>query len=77
MGRDQRAELDEVLRLEKAARGPERGDDQQRVADVGVGEAMQLARLVERDRDAGAAAGLHDGAPMPSGCVGSSIMSPT
>ena len=60
MGRDQRVELDEFLRLEEAARGPERGDDQQRVADVGVGEAMQLARILERDRDARAPAALRE-----------------
>ena len=59
MGRDQRVELDEFLRFQKSARRPERGDDQQRVADFGVGEAMKLARLVERDRDARAPAGLH------------------
>ena len=37
--RRKRAELDEVLRLDQAARRPEPGDDQQLVADVGIGSA--------------------------------------
>ena len=59
VGRGQRIELDVFLRFEKSARRPERGHHQQRIADLGVGEAMQLTRLVERDGDARAAAGQH------------------
>ena len=40
----QRAELDEILRLEEAARGRERRDHEERVADVGILEAVQAAR---------------------------------
>ena len=50
----QRAEIDEVLALDQAARRSKPGDDQKPVADVGIVKPMRLARLVERDGDAGA-----------------------
>ena len=40
--------------LRKPRAGPSAGDDQQRVADLGIGQPVQLARIVERDGDAGA-----------------------
>src|SRR5258708_26563427 len=41
MRRSERAKLDEVLRLEKSARRPKRGNNEQRVADIGVTQAME------------------------------------
>ena len=44
MGRHQRIESDELLRLLETAGGSERGDDQQCVADLAVAQAMQRLR---------------------------------
>ena len=40
VGRGQRAELDELLALDEAARRSEPGDDDQRVADLGIVEPV-------------------------------------
>ena len=52
MGRGERAELDEVLVLDEAARGAERGHHHELIAGLGIVEPVQPARLVERDGDA-------------------------
>ena len=54
VGRGERAELDEILALDEAARRRERGRHHQDVAGLGILEPMQPARVVERNGDAGA-----------------------
>ena len=54
MGGRERAEFDEILVLEKAARRTERGDDEQIVANVRVGDTVNLTRILEGNDDSGA-----------------------
>ncbi len=54
MGGRERAEFNEILILEKAARGTERGDDEKIVADVRIGDTVNLTRVLERNDDSGA-----------------------
>ncbi len=52
LGRSQRMEFDEILLVDKAARRRQRGDDEELVADVGIGDLVHVLGVVERDRDA-------------------------
>ncbi len=52
MGRGQDAEFDKVLRLEETARRRERRRDDQRVAGLRVLDAIEVARIVEKNADA-------------------------
>ena len=52
MGRGEDAEFNKVLRLDKTARGRERRRDQQRVAGLRVLDAIEVARIVEKNADA-------------------------
>ena len=60
VGRHQRVEFDELLRLEETACRSERRHHEQRVANFGVGEAMKLRGRVERDGSARPPAALRD-----------------
>ncbi len=59
MGRGERAELDKILRLEKAARRAEGGDDDECVADLGIAQAVNGTRILERDDRGGARRSHH------------------
>jgi len=50
--RNQRMEFDKILFANDAARRRQRGDDEQPVADVGIGDLIDVPGVRERDRDA-------------------------
>ena len=50
--RSQRMEFDEILLVDDAARRRQRGDDEQRVADVGIGDPVNVPGVLEGYRDA-------------------------
>ena len=59
LGRGQRAEFDEILLVDEAARRRQGGDDEQAVADVGIGDAVHLLRRLEGNGDARAIGADH------------------
>ncbi len=77
LARRQRAQFDEMLVLEEAARRPRRGDDHQTVADLRVAQMVDGARPVERDDDVGAVAAGRGCAAIVKGCGGRTIVSAT
>ena len=77
VGRGERAELDEVLGLDEAARRPERRHDQQRVAGVGIVEPVELGADRRTESVMLERAGPTMLRLMPSGRVGSTTSLPS